>query len=67
MMRYLIHVIGDMHQPLHNSNFYNATYKTGDFGGNLINLIVQSSNIIQKIDGTKVNLHAYWDAGAFVL
>ena len=22
---------------------------------------------LKKLDGTKVNLHAYWDAGAFVL
>ena len=23
MARYLMHVIGDIHQPLHNSNFFN--------------------------------------------
>jgi hypothetical protein len=30
MVRYLLHVIGDMHQPLHNSNFYNESYTKGD-------------------------------------
>ena len=38
MIRYILHVIGDMHQPLHNSNFYNASFKKGDLGGNLIKL-----------------------------
>jgi len=33
MARYLIHVIGDMHQPLHNTNFYNNTFTEGDMGG----------------------------------
>jgi S1/P1 Nuclease len=40
MLRYLIHVIGDVHQPLHDSNFYNETYPKGDLGGNKINIKV---------------------------
>lgn len=36
MLRYIIHVIGDIHQPLHNANFYNETYKEGDHGGRLM-------------------------------
>jgi hypothetical protein len=39
MMRYILHIIGDMHQPLHNSNFYNETFKTGDVGGNLVKVV----------------------------
>lgn len=35
MIRMLLHIIGDMHQPLHNSNYYNTTYPNGDQGGNL--------------------------------
>ena len=31
--RYLLHLVGDIHQPLHSTMMYNATYKTGDMGG----------------------------------
>ena len=33
-MRLLIHIVGDVHQPLHNVNMYNTTYTDGDIGGN---------------------------------
>jgi hypothetical protein len=33
MARYLLHLVGDIHQPLHSTMMYNATYKTGDLGG----------------------------------
>lgn len=33
---------------------FNATYKNGDQGGNLINILVQN--------GTTMNLHAYFDS-----
>lgn len=33
MARYLMHVVGDCHQPLHNTNFFNKTYPKGDLGG----------------------------------
>jgi hypothetical protein len=57
MIRYILHVVGDMHQPLHNSAFFNETFPKGDLGGNLMKVVLQN--------GTTVNLHAYWDAGAF--
>ena len=41
MMRYIIHVIGDIHQPLHNVNFYNETFNDGDQGGRLMMLEVK--------------------------
>jgi len=34
-MRMIIHVLGDLHQPLHSSELFNLTYPTGDLGGNL--------------------------------
>jgi hypothetical protein len=40
MLRYLIHIVGDIHQPLHNTNFYNTTHTTGDLGGNNMKIIV---------------------------
>lgn len=33
MARYLLHLVGDIHQPLHSTTMYNSTYKTGDLGG----------------------------------
>ena len=54
--RYLVHVTGDIHQPLHSVALFNETYKTGDRGGNSLS--------IQLENNTKTNLHSYWDAGA---
>jgi len=54
MARYLLHLIGDIHQPLHNTMMFNETYKTGDLGGNLIH--------ITTISGADINLHSYFDS-----
>lgn len=67
MVRYLLHVVGDMHQPLHNSNFFNESHTKGDLGGNQVFVYVIKFIYLKKLDGTKVNLHAYWDSGASVL
>ena len=34
MARFLLHLGGDIHQPLHSVSMYNNTLKTGDMGGN---------------------------------
>lgn len=36
-MRFVLHIVGDIHQPLHSIQFYNNTYNgpKGDMGGNL--------------------------------
>ncbi|CAD8206662.1 unnamed protein product [Paramecium octaurelia] len=57
MIRVLLHVIGDLHQPLHDTTFWNVSYPTGDQGGNLMKIQIEN--------GTFVNLHSFWDAGAF--
>lgn len=44
-LSYLVHFVGDIHQPLHLGN-------AGDRGGNSINVIVH---------GERTNLHAVWD------
>jgi len=55
MARYLIHVVGDVHQPLHASSFFDdEKFKNGDEGGNLF-LINYSENI--------TNLHKLFDSG----
>jgi len=55
LMRYLIHVLGDIHQPLHSSTLINEKFPNGDQGGNLF-LIKYNENIN--------NLHKLFDSGA---
>lgn len=57
--RYLVHVVGDIHQPLHSVALYNATFPNGDRGGNSLH--------IKLLNGSAQNLHSYWDAGGFGL
>ena len=57
-LRVVLHVVGDLHQPLHAINRFSKRYPEGDRGGNLHRL---PKNKIAK------NLHAYWDRGAGML
>ena len=57
-LRVVLHVVGDLHQPLHAINRYSTRYPQSDRGGNLQHL---PKNKIGK------NLHAYWDRGAGML
>ena len=51
-LRYLLHFVGDIQQPLHCSTAVSAAYPGGDAGGNTF-----------YITGTWNNLHSLWDAG----
>jgi len=51
-LRYLLHFVGDVHQPLHASTAISAAFPSGDSGGNGFTL-----------NGTWSELHALWDAG----
>lgn len=55
LMRYLVHVLGDIHQPLHASSLFNDRFPKGDQGGNLFK-IKYSKDIEQ--------LHKLFDSGA---
>ena len=57
MARYLLHLVGDSHQPLHSVNMFNSKHKTGDLGGNLVHIITTNST-----NSTNINLHAYLDS-----
>jgi hypothetical protein len=46
-IRFLMHLTGDIHQPLHCINFFSAEYPNGDNGGN----------------AEPEKLHAQWDNG----
>lgn len=53
-MRVLVHVVADIHQPMHTINWYSSRYPLGDRGGNLV-----------KIKSRKIakNMHSFWDKG----
>lgn len=53
-LRILLHVVGDIHQPLHATTRVSGQYPDGDRGGHYVTL---SKNAVAK------NLHAYWDNG----
>ncbi len=48
-LAWLLHLIGDLHQPLHNSARVTPDLPNGDRGGNNVTLTAST------------NLHAYWD------
>ena len=56
-LKVLIHVVGDMHQPLHTSTKVSRRFPKGDLGGNLYALKSPYG----------ANLHQYWDNGAGTL
>jgi hypothetical protein len=49
-LTWLLHLVGDVHQPLHASTRVSSADPDGDAGGNLV-----------KLDCTKCELHAFWD------
>jgi len=53
LFRFLVHLVGDIHQPLHCINLYNHQFPNGDIGGN--NFIVFFQNMSK--------LHSIWDSG----
>ena len=50
---WVLHLIGDLHQPLHAATLLSDTYPTGDMGGNSL-AVVDSSQV-------PLNLHSFWD------
>ncbi len=51
-LSYLIHLVGDMHQPLHCESFYGPVYPHGDRGGN---------DFYVRPAQAGVRLHGIWD------
>lgn len=51
-LTWLLHLAGDIHQPLHNIALISKYSPKGDLGGNLF---------FVKDHGVSVRLHAYWD------
>jgi hypothetical protein len=55
---WLLHLTGDLHQPLHAATLVTKRLPKGDMGGNLF-------LITPRKGGRVVNLHFYWDALLF--
>ncbi len=55
-LAWLMHLVGDIHQPLHASGRVTATEPCGDQGGNLFTL-----EEIPNANGRRRNLHSLWD------
>jgi len=53
-LRFIIHFVGDIHQPLHSATRVSAALPGGDRGGNDVSI---------KVAGKTTNLHSYWDGG----
>ena len=51
-LRFVIHFVGDIHQPLHCATRVRKAQRQGDQGGNLVKNITVAKN-----------LHSYWDGG----
>jgi hypothetical protein len=58
-LRFIIHFVGDIHQPLHCASRVSTALPTGDRGGNSVNLKIRQPNGTLK----NTNLHSYWDGG----
>jgi len=53
-LRFIIHFVGDIHQPLHCATRVSSAETNGDHGGNFV---------IIKLPTGGVKLHSYWDGG----
>lgn len=49
-LTWLLHIVGDVHQPLHAATRVSSANPAGDAGGNLV-----------KLDCAKCELHFFWD------
>jgi hypothetical protein len=51
-LMWLLHLVGDVHQPLHCTSRFTQGLPHGDEGGNLVNV---------RDNGVRKRLHAFWD------
>lgn len=58
-LRFVIHFVGDIHQPLHCAAKVSSALPHGDQGGNLVKIKIANADGSLKDS----NLHSYWDGG----
>jgi hypothetical protein len=54
-LSWIIHVIGDLHQPMHGTSRSSAANPTGDAGGNGVWVVLRG------YERDSINLHSVWD------
>ncbi len=57
-LRFIIHFVGDIHQPLHCATKVDKKHLEGDRGGNDLPIKVRRNGTLKS-----TNLHSYWDGG----
>ncbi len=57
-LRFIIHFVGDIHQPLHCATRVTGANPDGDRGGNLFKIKILKNGQLKDS-----NLHSYWDGG----
>ncbi|RDI45210.1 S1/P1 nuclease [Aquicella lusitana] len=53
-LAFLVHIVGDLHQPLHTVSYISAAHPDGDKGGN---------QYFIRYNNDRINLHRLWDGG----
>lgn len=53
-LSFLVHIVGDLHQPLHTVSYVSTNHPEGDRGGNDYHV---------RFSGAKTQLHHVWDSG----
>jgi hypothetical protein len=54
---WVMHIVGDIHQPLHVSDLFSKDFPTGNAGGTL-------SYVLDPVTKTPIPLHILWDSNA---
>lgn len=52
-LSWVVHLVGDLHQPLHNSELYDERFPNGDRGGNLYQVVLGQEAL---------SFHYLWDS-----
>ena len=52
-LKFVVHFVGDVHQPLHDTERFDPVHHVGDQGGNKVDV---------TFFGAKTNLHRLWDS-----
>ena len=60
-LRYLMHFVGDVHQPLHAESLESDAMPEGDRGGNATRILPAAR--FAGMERAPANLHALWDLG----
>lgn len=58
-LSWLIHLVGDIHQPLHATARFTSDFRHGDRGGNSVKVCAVTASHC----GTNDSLHSFWDGG----